>query len=223
MKDNLERGSRIVFWLKVNFVLLLLLSIVVAIFINLFGIKENIDPDSLMALDILGLSLIMSFIFFVFSLLITLIISFIYWIKWLYRAIENVNDFSKTIFSPLLSVLLSLIPVFGSIFHFFILKDLVRKTELWLHKQKIKVVKIKHVLMNSWFILMILNIVVDQFLDMDVFRSVLGLTTLVLYIAILSKYIQYESKLSKASRENEIRKQVEAVLEQREKEAQVNE
>lgn len=223
MKNNLSRASRCLFWLKVDFVLLLLLSIIMAIFINLFGIKESIDPDTFMALDILGLSLFLFFICIVFSILITLIISFIYWIKWLYRAIENVNDYSKTIFSPLLSVILSIIPVIGSIFHFFILKDLVRKTELWLHNQKIRVVKMKHVLINSWFILMILNTVVDQFFEMDVFRSVLGLTTLGLYIAILFKYVQYESKLSKASHEEEIRKQVEAVLEQREKEAQVNE
>ena len=66
MKDNLERGSRIVFWLKVDFVLLLLLSIIMAIFINLFGIKENIDPETLMALDILGISLILFFICIVF-------------------------------------------------------------------------------------------------------------------------------------------------------------
>lgn len=66
-------------------------------------------------------------------------------------------------------------------------------------------------------------LVLDQFLEMEVFRSVLGLTTLALYIAILSKYIQYESKLSKASREDEIRKQVEAVLEEREKEVQEKE
>ena len=223
MKDNLERGSRVVFWLKVDFVLLLLLSIIMAIFINLFGIKENIDPETLMALDILGISLILFFICIVFSLLITLIISFIYWIKWLYRAIENVNGYSKTIFSPLLSVLLSVIPGLGFIFHFFILKDLVQKTELWLRNQKIRVFKIKHVLINSWFILMILNVVLDQFFELEVFKFVLGLTTLGLYISILSKYIKHESKLSKASREDEIRKQVEAVLEEREKEVQEKE
>ena len=223
MKDNLERGSRIVFWLKVDFVLLLLLSIIMAIFINLFGIRENIDPETLMALDILGISLILFFICIVFSLFITMIISFVYWIKWLYRAIENVNGYSKTIFSPLLSVLLSVIPGLGFIFHFFILNDLVRKTELWLRNQKIRVFKMKHFFINSWFILMILNVVLDQFFELEVFKFVLGLTTLALYIAILSKYIQYESKLSKASREYEIRKQVEAVLEEREKEVQEKE
>jgi hypothetical protein len=122
-----------------------------------------------------------------------------------------------------LSVLLSVIPGLGFIFHFFILNDLVRKTELWLRNQKIRVFKMKHFFINSWFILMILNVVLDQFFELEVFKFVLGLTTLALYIAILSKYIQYESKLSKASREEEIRKQVEAVLEEREKEVQEKE
>ena len=122
IKDNVLRGSRTLFWLKVNFVFVLLLTFLVVLFSWTFGFIDFMNPEKFFAVDMLSLSMMLLFISGVFLFTFSFFIVFIYWIAWFYRASANVRTFAKTSFSPFIAVLCSLIPFFGIVFHYLILK-----------------------------------------------------------------------------------------------------
>ena len=198
IKDNVLRGSRTLFWLKVNFVFVLLLTFLVVLFSLSFVF---IPPLKL---------------FF---------IVFIYWIAWFYRASANVRTFAKTSFSPFIAVLCSLIPFFGIVFHYLILKELVRETELFLMDRRISLTFVKQKSIKAWFVLALLGSVsyfTHRFYVTEFLTTSLWLCSLAFYISFFSGFARYEKALFDFSQDEIIKAKVEAVLRTRDIEKQRN-
>lgn len=225
MKDNVQRGARTLFLLKFNAVLILILVSSLLMFTWVFGLIDLLNLESLFALDLLGLSIILLFIMGLFLLCVTLLINFVYWLLWFYRASVNVRTFSKTNFPPLIAVICSLIPTLGAIFHYVILKELAQKTELFLEDRKIDFIPLNYKSINAWFILMVLNAVTYFWVKLsvnDFLVAFFGIGSLAFYISFLSGFIRNEKALFSFSQDEMIKTKVEAVLRERDIEKQRN-
>jgi len=225
IKDNVLRGSRTLFWLKVNFVFVLLLTFLVVLFSWTFGFIDFMNPEKFFAVDMLSLSMMLLFISGVFLFTFSFFIVFIYWIAWFYRASANVRTFAKTSFSPFIAVLCSLIPFFGIVFHYLILKELVRETELFLMDRRISLTFVKQKSIKAWFVLALLGSVsyfTHRFYVTEFLTTSLWLCSLAFYISFFSGFARYEKALFDFSQDEIIKAKVEAVLRTRDIEKQRN-
>ena len=118
MQDNTKRGERTLFWLKVLFVL----------FIVLF-FANNAFGESMKSMRQESVGLAVAYIVYGlvcgFGFLISSVMFLVYYFSWLHRAIANLRILTKPDFSPIGAIVLTLIPVIGFVLHFWIFNDMV--------------------------------------------------------------------------------------------------
>ena len=139
MQDNIKRGECTLFWMKILFILFIFLFFVN----NAFGESvKNVQQESV------GLAVA----YLIFSIacglgfLISSVMFLVYYFSWLHRAIANLRVLTKTDFSPIGAIILTLIPIIGFVFHFWIFNNMVENQqkcmdERGILKERIKVVR----------------------------------------------------------------------------------
>lgn len=231
MQDNTKRGNRVLFWMKVIFILFvafwLQFVFMVASIYLLFG-------------HWLALCTGMLFMAFAFcigaGIFISLVVFCISYLSWLHRAISNLRLLTTTSFSPMGAVLLTCIPYFGYFLNYFIFRDMVKSQEKYMEQHGILKKRFPKKILNAWFIasLVLLILVFEEPNPhgfMTIFYMTLGFDgnnaitflekTLIVIISILyimsfSAYVKQERELFRIHTEELFNKHVDEVIRERE-------
>lgn len=231
MQDNTKRGERVLFWMKVIFILFvafwLQFVFMVASIYLLFG-------------HWLALCTGMLFMAFAFcigaGIFISLVVFCISYLSWLHRAISNLRLLTTTSFSPMGAVLLTCIPFIGYFLNYFIFSDMVKSQEKYMQQKGILKERFPKRILNAWLIaslLLLLIVFVDPnqlgFLtvvspavqvDGNKFIEFLEKTLVVvipiLYIMSFSAYAKQEREIFRIHTEELFNKHVDEVIRERE-------
>lgn len=216
--DNSTRGRRTIFWMK-SWVVLTILLCILSFLVVLFLGKASQEPSNLLSIIVLFLPF---GIFVVGALfLFSLFMQYCYWIAWMYRAVTNLRIIGHTRFSPLVAVIISVLPYVGFVLHYFVIRDIVdgidaKLGELGVARQPVPVNCI-----STFAVLNLLGMMSAMFISnpsAGIIVAVLGLAALCFYISALQYCVRQEKLLLTAGQEEIIRRRVEEVLKQRETE-----
>ena len=231
MQDNTKRGERVLFWMKVIFILFvafwLQFVFMVASIYLLFG-------------HWLALCTGMLFMAFAFcigaGIFISLVVFCISYLSWLHRAISNLRLLTTTSFSPMGAVLLTCIPFVGYILNYFIFSDMVKSQEGYMQQRGILKERFPKRILNAWLIaslLLLLIVFVDPnqlgFLTVvspavqadgnhfvEFLEKTLVVVIPILYIMSFSAYVKQERELFRIHTEELFNKHVDEVIRERE-------
>lgn len=233
MQDNTKRANRVLFWIKVIFILLAVfwLQFVFLAFISFF-LSANL-------LMLFGGMLLVPFIFSFISVAIFFIPIFAFcvsYLSWLHRAVTNLRLLTTTKFSPMGAVLLTCIPFFGYFLNYFILGDMVRSQERYMQQKGILKKRFPKKILNAWIIASLVLLVlvfvdpsqlgfltvVSTTFDIDgqhafeFLEKTLVVIIPILYIMSFSAYANQEKELFRIHTEELFNKHVDDVIRERE-------
>lgn len=230
MQDNTKRGERVLFWIKVIFILFvafwLQFVFMIASIYLLFG--------DLLVLFTGMLFMVLSFCIAA-GIFISLVVFCISYLSWLHRAISNLRLLTTTSFSPMGAVLLTCIPFVGYILNYFIFSDMVKSQEGYMQQRGILKERFPKRILNAWFIaslLLLLFVFVDpnqlgfltvvsttvqvdgnQFIEF--LKKTLVVVIPILYIMSFSAYVKQEREIFRIHTEELFNKRVEEAIRER--------
>lgn len=130
MENNESRGKRTLWWMKAAFVTSILAGISVFCTMNLIPWNSMADSEQVSS------GMVLNTWFWIAAVLLTSVLAFVsysvcslFWLMWMYRAIKNLRRVTTTVFGPWISVILCSIPYVGFLIHFFVFREMVKKTE----------------------------------------------------------------------------------------------
>lgn len=212
MQDNTKRGECTLFWMKILFILFIFLFFVN----NAFGESvKNMQQESVgLAVAYLIFSIACGFGF-----LISSVMFLVYYFSWLHRAIANLRVLVKTDFSPIGAIILTLIPIIGFVFHFWIFNNMVENQQKCMEERGILKECFPKKLLVAWFFAT-LAVVVLMFKHSDitvlnVIENLFFVTSIGLYIKFLTFYIAQERELFQFHTETLFRKRVDEAIRER--------
>ncbi len=231
MQDNTKRADRVIFWMKVIFILfvafwLQFVFMVMGMYL-LFG-------------DLLALFSGVLFMAFAFCICAGLFMSLaafcISYLSWLYRAISNLRLLTTTSFSPMGAVLLTCIPFVGYFLNYFIFSDMVKRQEGYMQQRGILKERFPKRILNAWVIASLLLLVlvfmdpnqlgfltvvfttfdIDRGVAFEFLEKTLILVIPILYIMSFSAYAKQEREIFRIHTEELFNKHVEEIIRERE-------
>lgn len=220
MLDNLKRGQRTIFWTKVNIVLSVLVVVLAVSFYRVIEVLEtHPEADPLSMGVLLGL---LAYGAISFALVISVCIQAFFWLLWMFRAEENLRRCTTTAFSPWGAVICCCLPYVGTLLHFFVFRNLVRRMEAALaaHRKGDSSTYAPAVPMNlvvGYFVCGLLGGVTYFVSDTPLFACYLfWISSAICYIKALSAYMGQERELAEIYKDEELRAKVDEVLRERE-------
>lgn len=233
MQDNTKRGNRVLFWIKVIFILLAVfwLQFILVMLGMLFLSEDLLALIGGMVIVPILFSLICGAIFFlsIFAFCVS-------YLSWLHRAISNLRLLTKMNFSPMGAVLLTCIPFIGYFLDYFIFSDMVKSQEKYMQQKGILKERFPKRMLNAWFIASLVLLVlvfvdpsqlgffavVSTTFDIDgshafqFLEKTLIVAIPVLYIMSFSAYVKQERELFRIHTEELFNKHVDEVIRERE-------
>ncbi len=220
MEENTLRGKRTLFWMKVCLVLGILTAILCgAMYLGYGEIfqMENPTPDSFQG-GFGFLALVLFILLFGFVGSIAVSVEALFWLLWTYRAVKNLRVLTTTQFSPVVAVLLGVVP-YIAVLHFFVFRDLVAKQQGELVRRGIGFTLVPQNLVNGWALLCLVGIVAaltSESVAVLTFGAICGFASYIAYMKAFAIYIEGEHRLFEAYKDEEFRKKVDQVLRERE-------
>lgn len=239
MESNKSRGTRSLFWMKVNLVavvLICILGLIVTHQLTASGYSmqqfSSESPDIGAAMNFMYYIIVMAFSGFV-MLLVWSIFQF-FWLLWLFRAEKNLRLVAMSKFSPWGAVICSSIPYIGFLIHYFIFKDLVKQTESALESRRqsssktvaeilSKVSPVDNNFVNGFAIMTVLAAAIGFIRDTSIsgFLAVaFSVASLLCYMKSFAAFIKEEQALFDIYQEEKLMAKVDQVLWQRKLESE---
>ena len=157
MQDNTKRSQRVLFWIKVIFILfaVFLLQFVFVMLGMFLGAEDLLGLIGGMVLVPIVFSFISGAIIFlsIFAFCVS-------YLSWLHRAVTNLRLLTTMKFSPMGAVLLTCIPFFGYFLNYFIFSDMVRVQENYMQQHGMLKERFPKRMLNAWFIASLLLMVI---------------------------------------------------------------
>ena len=212
MQDNTKRGEKTLFWMKVLFILFILGS-----FINP-SLKQALEKTQ-QEMFALGIAYFVYCLIFVFAFLISAVTFVVYFFSWLHRAIANLRILTKPHFSPVGAIVLTLIPIIGFVFHFWIFNDMAGCQEKCMEERGLLKERFPRKFLVAWFLatlvflvfgFMCSNSAVENVIDNLFFVASIGL-----YIKFLTFYVARERELFQYHTETLFQKRVDEAIRER--------
>ena len=211
MQDNTKRGESALFWMKVLFVLF-----IVDFFMNdVFG--EYIRSMQQSAAPAI-VYIIYGFCFGI-AFLVSAVMFLIYYFPWLHRAIANLRILTKPDFSPVGAIVLTLIPIIGFVFHFWIFNDMVGCQEKCMEERGILKERFPKKFLVAWFFVTLVVVVLmlkrSDLMVVDIIESLFFVVSIGLYIKFFSIYVAQERELFQFHTETLFQKRVDEAIRER--------
>lgn len=215
--DNSIRGTRALFWMKVYFIVSLILTALgYTIWRIAHGQIATTPEESLatgMILVMLGLVAVS------ILMMIVVVVLGVSWITWLFRSTQNLQKLKPGTLSPWLATILSIIPFVGQVIHYFIFRNLIKGVQGELDSRSVHCEPVPMSCLNLYLGFSIVATVVTAFngnVPIAGLGIVLGYAALVFYIRVLTVYTNQERELFKAIEDESLRQKVDQVLRERE-------
>ena len=171
MQDNTKRANRVLFWIKVIFILFAVFWLqFIFVMLAMFIMSEDL-------VDAFGKMMIGGLLFYFICCVIFFLSIFAFcvsYLSWLHRSVSNLRLLSTTKFSPMGAVLLTCIPFAGYFLNYFIFSDMVRVQESYMQQHGMLKERFPKRMLNAWFVASLLLLVI-VFVD----PSQLGFLTVV--------------------------------------------
>ena len=212
MQDNTKRGEQALFWMKVLFVLFILLFFVN----NAFGesMKGMQQQSIVLAIGSLVYSLVCGLGFLVASVMFL-----VYYFSWLHRAIANLRVLAKPDFSPAGAIILTLIPIIGFVLHFWIFNDMAGCQEKCMEERGLLKNRFPKKLLIAWFFATLAVVVLmfqhSEMTVVNVIENLFFVTSIGLYIKFFTFYIAQERELFQYHTETLFQKRVDEAIRER--------
>lgn len=212
MQDNTKRGEQALFWMKVLFVLFILMFFVN----NAFGESMKImqQQSIVLAIGSLVYSLVCALGFLVASVMFL-----VYYFSWLHRAIANLRVLAKPDFSPVGAIILTLIPIIGFVLHFWIFNDMAMCQEKCMEERGLLKERFPKKLLVAWFLATLVYVVLmfnhSEMMAKIVIQNLIFVASIGLYIKFLTFYTAQERELFKYHTETLFNKRVEEAIRER--------
>lgn len=217
--DNSVRGNRAVFWMKVMLVMaVVLFGVLMAMGYVMGGLPKNLNEATASQASTV-LYLLLGFFVACGLFLLSLAIQGCYWVAWMYRSVTNLRILGSTKISPLLAVILSIIPYLGMIAHFFVFREMVTKMEAKLKELNVEHPQVSMSQLSAFCLLIIMSVVGPLVNDGQitmVISGVAGAVAMICYIIALSVYVKQEKLLLTAGQEEIFRRKVDEEIKKRE-------
>lgn len=239
MEDNTQRGKRTLFWLKLTFALFILVGVLALVFFGMLTGSNILEPGGegdITDFDFATFIVLALFVIVAGNSSIVWCVSGIFWLTWLFKITKNLRTVTTTTFGPWVAVICSSLPYVGTIFHYFIFKNLAKRTEEVLaSKQSTEYPSVARIvnqakpvpmnLINGFLIMSILSglvTVVKNESAVVVLAAVFGVVSYICYLKSFAALIQEEKVLFDACQEEMIQSKVDRVLREREIEKAVS-
>ena len=212
MQDNTKRGEQALFWMKVLFILFILLFFVN----NAFGDSmKSMQQDSVVLAVVY---IIYSFICGI-GFLVSSVMFLVYYFSWLHRAIANLRVIAKPDFSPVGAIILTLIPIIGFVLHFWIFNDMAGCQEKCMEERGLLKERFPKKLLVAWFFATLVYVVLmfnhSEMMVKIVIQNLIFVTSIGLYIKFFTFYIAQERELFKYHTETLFQKRVDEAIRER--------
>jgi len=211
MQDNTTRGKRVTLWLKILIVLLIAATVLPIFFSTPQTSWEQVNNN-------LPLVLLLFISILLFSVIVAIFISRIFWLLWIFQAEENLRQKTVTTFSPWTAVVLSF---FCPIMDAFILKDIVKNTELKLGEKlpDNSGAPINLVPVFISFALMVLRICyvfipVTIYVD-NTISSIILVAMMICLVRAIEPFLQKEQQLFNIYQNEDLNRKVDEILRER--------
>jgi len=235
MQDNTKRGNRVLFWMKVIFVLFALLWLQFVLdFICAYLIAHTFVTQY--AVLFVGAFHMICFLGVGVAMFVAIFAFCVSFLSWLHRAVSNLRLLTTTNFSPMGAVLLTCIPFVGYFLHYLIFMDMVKSQEKYMQQKGILKERFPKRILNAWIIVSLVLVAIilarpDQsgiftilfmtfeFNGSDVVQfleKTLVVIIPILYIISFSAYIKQERELFRVHTEELFNKHVDEVIRERE-------
>ena len=212
MQDNTKRGEQALFWMKVLFVLFILMFFVN----NAFG--ESMKGMQQQSIVLAIGSLVYSFVVG-FGFLISSVMFLVYYFSWLHRAIANLRVLAKPDFSPVGAIILTLIPIIGFVLHFWIFNDMAVCQEKCMEERGLLKERFPKKLLIAWFFATLVYVVLmfnhSEMMVKIVIQNLIFVASIGLYIKFLTFYTAQDRELFKYHTETLFNKRVEEAIRER--------
>lgn len=212
MQDNTKRGEHALFWMKVLFVLFILMFFVN----NAFDESMKIMQQESMALAVVYL--VYTFVV-AFGFLIASVMFLVYYFSWLHRAIANLRVLAKLDFSPVGAIILTLIPIIGFVLHFWIFNDMAGCQEKCMEERGLLKDRFPKKLLIAWFFATLAVVVImfqrSEMMVVNVIENLFFVTSIGLYIKFFAFYIARERELFQFHTETLFQKRVDEAIRER--------
>jgi len=235
MECNKSRGMRALLWMKVTFVLTVLIGAIAlaALFVatgNNVSVQQftvdNPDIDAAMNL----LAWIVALSLGGFLLAASWSIYQFFWLMWLYRVTKNLGKVTHVGIGPWGAVICSFIPYVGLIVHYFIFKNLVKATEEFLDSHRnspsrtaaeilLQVHPVDRNFVNGFVIMAVLGGTIGFIRDTSIsgiLTVVFSLASILCYMKSFAAFIKEEQAMYEIYQDDNLRAKVDQVLWERE-------
>lgn len=217
--ENVRRGKSAVTWLKICYILAIILGIFSEYAIGLFKPYMNLAKgETPPAMDFLSAISVLFYLFLIFVFSIVFLIAMYKFCRWLYFSIKTLRKFTSTEFSPLAALICTLIPWISGIFDYFIFKDVLERQQKVLAARGKNFATVPSKMLIGIPIMTVLCIAPYCY-DSIVLRMlalVIALSVCVLYIKAMNAMIQNEKALTIIHEREILERKVDEILAQRE-------
>lgn len=219
--DNTVRGNRTLFWMKITLVMAVVLcGVLLAMGHVMGGLPRNLDEATASQASSM-LYLVLGLFFSIVLFLLSFVIQGCYWLSWMYRSVTNLKKLGPTKISPLLAVILSVIPYLGLIVHCFIFRYMAIRMETHLKELDVKYPQVSMGRVGAIGLLLLMSFIALRVNDGQVPMLISSLTSLaafICYIMELSVYVRQEKLLLTAGQDEIFRRKVDEEIKRREAE-----
>ncbi len=222
LKNNAERGQRLLFWLKFSFALSTLsLALGIAIFLTTnqdFATlhAQTIPDDPNLPIFFLILCIILAFGGFVFS--IASFVAGVLHLFWLFRTVQNLRQLTTVKFSPWFSVLILFVPFIGQVAYLFMFRHLVTCQQRVLFEKQIHTPFVPIAWLNLWLIFFAFT-VLSSFSESTLplmMPAIAGIGSMFFYIRSLNIFITQEQCIFKQVQDEIFKQKVDSLILERE-------
>lgn len=219
--DNTVRGNRTIFWMKITLVMAVVLcGVLLAMGHVMGGLPRNLNEATASQASSM-LYLVLGLFFSIVLFLLSFVIQGCYWLCWMYRSVINLRKLGTTRFSPLLTVILSIIPYLGMIVHCFIFRDMVTRMETHLKELNVEHPQVSMNCVSAFGLFFVVAFIAPWVNDGPVSMAISSLASvcgLICYIMALSVYVRQEQLLLTAGQDEIFRRKVDEEIRRREAE-----
>ena len=197
--ENVLRGKSAIVWLKVLIIFAFIIGLFSEYIIVIFKPYMNLtSADAVPPMEFSSAIASLCYFFLLLVFGIVACISLFKFCKWMYVSIKTLRNFAPTKFSPIVAIILTLIPWVCGIFDYFIFKDILDRQESVLKSSKANFVAPKPGILKWILILSIILLVpsiLSQFFVCRLINLLLLFPICLLYIKSMNAIIENEKTL----------------------------
>ena len=197
--ENVLRGKSAIVWLKVLIIFAFIIGLFSEYIIVIFKPYMNLtSADAVPPMEFSSAIASLCYFFLLLVFGIVACISLFKFCKWMYVSIKTLRNFAPTKFSPIVAIILTLIPWVCGIFDYFIFKDILAHQESVLKSNKANFVAPKPGILK-WILILSIILLIPSILSEFFVCRLINLLVLfpicLLYIKSMSFIIENEKTL----------------------------